>query len=81
MFPPVLAYEEVVLEHFFIHRSKIQVGKGISILTRKVWQARPILLYLTIEVQCESTIYHNVSRWNMIAPADKCTMVLSRNVV
>ena len=63
------------------NNNKIQVGKGIFILTRKVWQARPILLYLTIEVQCESTIYHDVSRWNMIAPVGNCTVVLSRNVV
>ena len=63
------------------NNNKIQVGKGIFILTRKVWQARLILLYLTIEVQCESTIYHDVSRWNMIAPAGNCTVVLSRNVV
>lgn len=63
------------------NNNKIQVGKGISILTRKVWQARPILLYLTIQGQCESTIYHDASRWNMIAPAGKWTVVLSRNVV
>ena len=27
------------------NNNKIQVGKGIFILNRKVWQARPILLY------------------------------------